>query len=74
MKVKELMTLLEQEDPDARVVVNGYEGGYEDVGSIHPCPIIVREERSVQFSDLFGTHRRPKDHEDHDEIAVLIPR
>jgi len=33
MKVSELIAALQQQDPNARVIVNGYEGGYSDVSS-----------------------------------------
>jgi hypothetical protein len=35
MKVKKLIELLEREDPEMRILVDGYEGGYDDIKIRH---------------------------------------
>jgi hypothetical protein len=38
MKVKELIEILSKEDPEKRIVVNGYEGGFDELDkTFHVC-------------------------------------
>ncbi|MDX2213086.1 MAG: hypothetical protein SFY66_07335 [Oculatellaceae cyanobacterium bins.114] len=39
MNIRELIETLSQFDPDMRVVVAGYEGGFNDITQIQPCEI-----------------------------------
>jgi hypothetical protein len=39
MKIKELIELLQKEDPETRVVVDGYESGYDEVCKISKVSI-----------------------------------
>lgn len=53
MVVKELITKLEQLDPNLRVFVHGYEGGYHDSNNISPE---VEMALNVNDSWYFGDH------------------
>ena len=46
MKIKELIELLQKEDPEMKVVVNGYESGYDEVEKIYCKPITVNENQN----------------------------
>lgn len=75
MTVSELIEALKKHPPDMRVIINGYEGGYEDV-----WPASIRKRRialNIHEPEFFGPH----DDEDYEpeephEIvdAVLIER
>jgi hypothetical protein len=54
MKVKELMNILRKLDPDMRVMVNGFEEGYDDVAycGIEEMALDVYEE------EMHGPHER----------------
>lgn len=54
MKVRELMNILRKLDPDMRVIVNGFQEGYDDVGY---CGV---EEMALDVYDdeLSGHHER----------------
>lgn len=54
MKVRELMNMLRKVDPDMRVMVNGFEEGYDDIGY---CGV---EEMSLNVYDdeLSGRHEK----------------
>lgn len=41
MTVSELVSLLQSMPPGARVIVQGYEGGFDDVKGVAAAPIIV---------------------------------
>lgn len=71
MKVKELIQKLSQKDPEMRVVVQGYEGGYDEADSIHLVPITKNEHKEDkwwdgEFLEVIAN--------DADEIALLLPR
>ncbi len=53
MTVKELIEQLQQLDPELRVFVRGYEGGYDDAG-----PISGVVEMALDFHDewYYGNH------------------
>jgi hypothetical protein len=40
MRVKNLIDLLQKEDPEMRVIIDGYEGGYDEVKKILHVEII----------------------------------
>ena len=54
MKVRELMNILRKVDPDLRVMVDGFQEGYDDIGF---CGV---EEMSLNVYDdeLTGNHER----------------
>jgi hypothetical protein len=41
MKVKDLIAILQAYPPAARVVVEGYEGGFDDIKGVKEQPIVV---------------------------------
>jgi hypothetical protein len=71
MKVKELIERLTLEDPQKRVVVQGYEGGYDEVDSIHLVPIVKNKHKQDKWWD--GEFLEVVA-DDSDEIALLLPR
>lgn len=71
MKVKELIDRLTLEDPQKRVVVQGYEGGYDEVDSVHLVPIVKNKHKQDKWWD--GEFLEVVA-DDSDEIALLLPR
>lgn len=72
MTVSELIEALRKEPQDARVVVDGYEGGVDDANSIRQLRIRVNATKHVGY---WGDHEdiHPDDTEEpFDEIAVRI--
>jgi len=41
LKVKELINLLYQQNPEHEVYVHGYEGGINEVKDIYPCKVLL---------------------------------
>jgi len=71
MTVKELINHLSDHDPSMRVVVQGYEGGYDEVDSTHLIPIVKNNHKQDkwwdgEFSEVVV--------DDADEIALMLPR
>jgi len=60
MKVKELIAILEQHNPEYMVVVDGYEGGYSD-----PNISELELNLNVNDSEYFG------DHEEGSEVSAI---
>ncbi len=56
MTVRDLIEALSQLDPDARVVVAGYETGFNDITQIQPCEI-----RLNVYQDWFYGSHAPED-------------
>lgn len=71
MKVKELIKRLSTEDPEMRVVVQGYEGGYDEVDSTHLVPITKNKHKQDKWWD--GEFLEVVA-DDADEVALLLPR
>jgi hypothetical protein len=65
--IAELIEKLREFPQDARVIVNGYEGGYEDVTGVNAIPIKL----NVHTEDYYGPHDDPV-RGDADETAILI--
>ncbi|WP_254564083.1 hypothetical protein [Oscillatoria sp. HE19RPO] len=65
MKVRELINILSQFDPETRVVVAGYEGGFNDITEIHP----QRLRLNVNPEWYYGSHGLAED----EEIRKLWP-
>lgn len=77
MKVKELIQRLEQVSPEAMVVVNGYEGGLEEVTTIGQVRIVLNYHfTGTDDSHIFGPHERDQseDMEGERTEAVVLPR
>lgn len=71
MTVKELIDHLTLQEPERRVVVQGYEGGYDEVETTFLVSIIKNKNKQDKWWD--GEYLEvPVD--DADEIALLLPR
>jgi hypothetical protein len=70
--VTELIAKLQQMPQDARVVIDGYEGGLEDVTEVAKLAIVLNYHSSAHF----GPHEEWNSNRSdaHDEIAVYLPR
>jgi hypothetical protein len=51
MTVKDLIDLLSKEDPNMRVVVDGYESGYDEFNSTHHVNIISNPRKKDSKKD-----------------------
>jgi len=71
MKVKELIQKLSQQDPEMKVVVQGYEGGFDEVESFHQVPMIKNKDKQDKWWD--GEYSEVV-LDDAEEIALLLPR
>jgi preprotein translocase subunit YajC len=52
MKVKELIELLSQMNPELMVVIGGYEGGVDEIDKFEMCDI----ELNVNTEEYYGKH------------------
>ena len=72
MKVKELIELLQQHDQESRVVIPGYEGGFDDIFHVSPSNICL----NVYHQWYYGDHETVKEavnHRDYEiEKAVIL--
>lgn len=69
MTVNELLTLLQNYPPDARVVVLGYESGYDDITLVKQVAIL-QEDNPSWFNGRFDD--APPEMDDRAERAVLL--
>ena len=76
MTVKELMEKLKPYGPDTMVVVNGYEGGYEELKVVEPIDLKLNVYRcsSDNHLDTEGMNEWMGPHERVDEANDLIER
>ncbi len=75
MKVKELIDKLLSYNPDWRVVVDGYESGYDEVCSITEVPIVPNSHKNDSEKDDAWWDGEFKYSKNQDaEIAILLPR
>jgi|GEM_PF-638032 len=65
MNIRELIETLSQFDPEMRVVVAGYEGGFNDITQIQPCEIRL----NVHQDWFYGSHGKADDA----QIQQLLP-
>ncbi|MBF0626132.1 MAG: hypothetical protein HQL82_15155 [Magnetococcales bacterium] len=65
MTVAELMELLKQHDPAMRVVVAGYEGGFNDLSYVEPMMLTL----NVHEEWFYGAHDVPE--KGQEGLAVL---
>jgi hypothetical protein len=70
MNVKELIELLQEQDPECMVITDGYEGGYSPITGAHLLPIKLNVHREWYY----GEHDAPQENETPDCIAVYLPR
>lgn len=71
MKVKEIIELLQKENPEARLVVDGYESGFDEAYVITHVTI---KQNSNKEDDRWWNGEFEFNEEDGSEIAILIPR
>jgi len=69
MTIKELIEKLKEYPENMRVILDGYEGGYEDIKIIRTLPI----QFNVNSADWDGPHDSCKEDEK-DETAIHIGR
>lgn len=74
MKVKELISVLSLEDPEMRVVVNGYESGFDEPNNILLVQIVkntnsVHKSWEGEWDEVYD-----KENNKQTETALLIPR
>ena len=67
MKVKQLIEILQQYDPETRVVIPGYEGGFKDVAYVSENDLAL----NVHDEWWYGSHEDP-DIADHYEKSYTI--
>jgi hypothetical protein len=65
MNIRELIEMLSRFDPETRVVVAGYEGGFNDITQIQPCEIRL----NVYQDWFYGSHAKADD----TQIQQLLP-
>ncbi|MBF0177996.1 MAG: hypothetical protein HQL63_14285 [Magnetococcales bacterium] len=68
MTVAELMELLKQHAPTMRVVVAGYEGGYNDLSSIKPIRMVPEADTRWYC----GAHAEADDGNENAVTALLL--
>lgn len=69
MTVAELIARLSEFPAESRVIVNGYEGGYEDVVTAEELPIVL----NVNKENYYGPHDDVTSRNGPaDEVAILI--
>ncbi len=56
LNVSQLIAILQTHPPDMRVVVDGYEGGYQDLEPGSILPLAINVGANGEGSDLFGSH------------------
>ena len=74
MTVKELIEKLSLEDQSLRVVVNGYESGYDEIESVNlieiaPNPHVGEKDWEGEWDDAYLRPSSTKK-----ETAILLPR
>lgn len=74
MKVKELITLLEKQDSDMRVVVDGYESGYDELHTLELIHLGKFRGDNPDKPWYDGEFDWVYDKSKADEIAILFPR
>ena len=68
MKVKELIEKLKEFDPDTRIVVDGYEGGVDDLLELENIKIKL----DVNKAWYYGSHEEIIGEEKFDEFAIRV--
>jgi hypothetical protein len=72
MLVKELINTLSAYNPELRVVVDGYECGYDEVEQVRLTKITQNIKR--EDKDWEGEFKEVLDHNEITELALYIPR
>jgi hypothetical protein len=68
MKVKELIKLLQEEDQEMKVVVDGYECGYDEVYCLNKINVVSNPTHSDWEGEYYD------DFNNKGETVVLLPR
>jgi hypothetical protein len=68
VRVKELIEKLQKYDPETMVVVNGYEGGYDEIEEVEE----IKLQLNVNEAWYYGKHESAIDNEEFDCKAILI--
>jgi hypothetical protein len=71
MKVKELIQRLADKDPEMRVVVQGYESGFDELDTIYLVSIAKNSHKQDKWWDGEFIETQVDDGE---EVALLLPR
>jgi hypothetical protein len=71
MKVKQLIKFLETYNPEMRVVVHGYESGYDEVTKLYQVGIEPNQKANEKYWE--GEFKEVVV-DDADEVALLLPR
>jgi hypothetical protein len=75
MKIKQLIEYLKKEDPEARVVVDGYESGYDEVWKISKVSIESNPDKGdSEKDDRWWDGEFEFSKKESAEIAVHLPR
>ncbi len=62
MKVKDLIAILQAYPPGARVIVEGYEGGFDDIKGVKNQPIVINGNLVPHSGPFIGPDFVPADH------------
>jgi len=71
MNAKELIEILSKVPPDSRIVLDGWERGYNEANNIEHVRITTNENKPTRYHFEIGDFR-PADEEEVSEIAVFI--
>jgi len=72
MTARELVDLLQGFDPDARVVIRGTRGGYDDVTFLDEIPLLLNVNPAEGADPRPGAHEYPEEGQTPDAVALLI--
>ena len=68
MNVKELIKELGKENPETDIIIDGYEGGFDDMNSICKIKII----NNVNTPHWYGKHEEAPENEPYDREVILF--
>jgi hypothetical protein len=68
MTVKEFIQFLKKQDRSKRLVISGYEGGYDDVESMQDIDLVL----NVNTAWYYGKHDTPDSSSDDRDIESCI--
>jgi hypothetical protein len=71
MKIKELIEQLKKYDPEMLVVVNGYEGGRDDINKITE-EILIEEENYPWYEGKYSYFEEKEDNPDRAIKAITL--
>jgi uncharacterized coiled-coil DUF342 family protein len=71
MKIKELIEQLKKYDPEMLVVVNGYEGGRDDINIIKE-EILIEEENNSWYDGKYSYFEEKSHNLDHAVKAIFL--